>query len=134
MQAVTSAKVKSNPELYSQAIVHGDVVYVSGQVPKSPETGEFVTDDFPREVRCALENTAAVLAAAGATFRDVLRVTVYLSDLALFDEFNAVYVEAFSHRPLPARTTIGAKLVRPELRVELDVIAAVPAGMTGEGE
>ena len=62
------------------------------------------------------------------------RVTVYLSDLALFDEFNAVYVEAFSHRPLPARTTIGAKLVRPELRVELDVIAAVPAGMTGEGE
>ena len=126
MNEINSAKVKSNPAMYSQAIEHGGLLFVSGQVPRDQETGQFVTGNFEAEVRSALDNAQAIVEQAGASLADVCKVTAYLEDPNLFDVFNRVYLEYFFARPLPARTTIAARLIRPEVRFEIDLIAALP--------
>ena len=126
MREINSAKVKSNASMYSQAIAHGGFLFVSGQVPRDQETGDFVTGDFEAEVRSALDNARAIVEEAGASLADVCKVTAYLEDVTLFDAFNRVYADYFSARPLPARTTVAAQLVRSEVRFELDLIVAIP--------
>jgi len=128
MREIRSQKVKSNAAMYSQAIEHGGFLFVSGQVPRDEETGAFVTGDFKAEVRMAMENVKAILEEAGASFASVCRTTVYLRETDLFDVFNRVYLEYFNERPLPARTTVAARLIRPEVRFEIDLIVALPAG------
>jgi 2-iminobutanoate/2-iminopropanoate deaminase len=93
---------------YSAAIRAGDLLFVSGQVPKDPETGQ-VDGDVAQQTRQVLENLSAVLATAGATLADVVAVTVYLADIADWAHFNDVYAEIF-HAPYPTRTTVGAGL------------------------
>jgi len=109
---------------YSPAVRAGGLLFVSGQVPKDPRTGEVEGDDVATQSRRVLENLARTLAAGGARLTDVVSVTVYLADENDWGAFNAVYREAFSP-PYPTRTVVGARL--RGVLVEVSAIASVPA-------
>jgi 2-iminobutanoate/2-iminopropanoate deaminase len=107
---------------YSQAVCIGDQVFCSGQIPLDPATGNLVAGDFRAEAERVLLNLDAVLRAAGASLGDVVRTTVYLTDLADFPVLNEVYGERFSP-PFPARVTVGVAALPKGARVEMDAIA-----------
>jgi len=109
---------------YSQAIKVGNVIYTSGQVSLDPKTGELVPGDFSAQARRVFDNLAAVLAAAGAGFSDVVKATVYLSDLANFQALNAIYAERFGNHK-PARTTVQVAGLPKGAELEIDLIAVV---------
>ncbi len=106
---------------YSQAIVAGNTIYVAGQGALDPATGKLVSGGIEAEARQTFENIRAILAAAGATMSDVVKVTVYLADLDDFASMNGVYKQFFSE-PYPARATVGAKLLFNTL-IEVDCTA-----------
>jgi 2-iminobutanoate/2-iminopropanoate deaminase len=111
---------------YSPAVKAGGFIYVSGQVPVDPATNQAQLGDVAVETRQVLKNIEANLAACGATMADVVRCTVYLTNIADFAAMNAVYAEVFGDAK-PARTTIGvASLPLPGARVEIDAIAYKP--------
>lgn len=113
---------------YSQAVVVpvGDqrMVFCSGQIALDPETGTVIEGDVAAQTRRVLENLGAVLAAAGASFADVVKTTVYLQDMADFATVNAIYAERFPQDP-PARATVAASGLPRSVRVEIDAIAVV---------
>lgn len=109
---------------YSQAISHDGIVYTSGQVGFDPATGELRTG-FEAQAEQVFANLRAVLAAAGCTFADVLKATVYLADMADFPVLNRIYSEAFvDHKP--ARSTVQAAGLPRGARIEIDLIARIP--------
>ena len=107
---------------YSQAVRTGNLLFLSGQIPLDPATGELVQGDFPSQVRRVFDNLKAVLAAAGATFAHVTRATVYLTDLGNFQALNGIYAEYFGEHK-PARTTVGVAQLPRGSKVEIDLIA-----------
>ncbi|MGC9071997.1 MAG: RidA family protein [Acidilobus sp.] len=107
---------------YSQAVVAGNLILVSGQVPLDPSTGKLVDGDFEAQVRRAMENVKAILEAAGLSLDDVVKVTAYLKDPSKFQDFNRVYSEYFKGS-FPARTTIFVADLPAGAQVEIDVIA-----------
>jgi len=109
---------------YSQATVHGGLVFVSGQIPLDPATGQTVAGSIEAQTRRVLENLRAVLKAAGSSLGAVVRTTVYLKDMAEFPAMNAVYGEFFSENP-PARSTVEVARLPRDVRVEIDAIAAL---------
>jgi reactive intermediate/imine deaminase len=106
---------------YNQAIIAGNTIYVAGQVPINPRTGQLVTGTFEEQAVQTFENVKAILEAAGASLADVVRVGVYLADLSHFAKMNEIYTRYFSP-DYPARTTIGAQLA-PNIQIEVDCIA-----------
>lgn len=110
---------------YTPAVRAGDFVYVSGQVPRDPMTGELAGDDVATQTRQTLSNLAQVLAQAGARLEDVVSVTVYLANAGDWNAMNAVYREAF-RQPYPTRTTVGAEL--RDIRVEISAVAYLGGG------
>jgi 2-iminobutanoate/2-iminopropanoate deaminase len=106
---------------YSQAIVAGSTIYVAGQVPINPRTRQAVTGSFEEQAVQAFENVKAIVEAAGATLADVVRVNVYLANLADFNKMNEIYMRYFSE-DYPARTTVGAGLLST-FSIEVDCIA-----------
>lgn len=108
----------------SQAMVHGDTVYVSGQTGVKPGTGEMVEGGVEAETRQALENVGAILDAAGSSFGDVIKATLFVEDMDDFGTVNAVY-EEFVSEPYPARSAVEVSDLAMEFAVELEVIAAV---------
>jgi 2-iminobutanoate/2-iminopropanoate deaminase len=119
---VLPAEYRPPAGAYSPAVRAGNLIFVSGQVPKDPRTGQTLPGDILQQTRAVLENTARVLAAAGATLDDVVSVTAYLADIDDWEAFNEVYRETFN-RPYPSRTTVGAEL--RGFLVEISVIAVV---------
>ncbi len=109
---------------YSQGIRAGDYIFVSGQVPLNPQTGKVKGDTIEEQTRQALENVTAILQANGANMKDVVKVTVILTDLSNFKPMNEVYKTFFSE-PFPARMTYGASLIVSGWLVEIDAIAYV---------
>jgi len=107
---------------YAQAVAAGDLVFCSGQVGLDPASGRLVSGGIAGEAARALENLAAVLAAAGLGFNDVVKTTVYLVDLAEFAAMNEVYALYF-HPPYPARATVGVAALPAGARVEIEAIA-----------
>ena len=105
---------------YSQGLIAGDFVFVSGQGPLDPQTGKIVGETVEEQTVRVLENIKAILEAAGTSMDDVVKVAVHLSDLALFQGFNQVYATYFPD-PKPVRTTVGSQL--PGILVEIDAIA-----------
>ena len=109
---------------YSQAIVaSGTTLYISAQGPIDPKTGETISGSFAEQTERVFENVSTLLDAAGATWRDVLKVTIILNDMANFGELNEIY-QRYVSEPYPARTTLQSNLGTNALFV--DCIAAVP--------
>jgi len=109
---------------YSPAIRAGDLIFVSGQIPKDPRTGAVVQGDVRVQTRQVIDNVRRVLEGAGATLADVVSVTAYLADAGDWGAFNDTYRELFS-APYPTRTTVGVQL--RDILVEISVIAYVGA-------
>lgn len=112
---------------YSQAIVApaGRMVFCSGQIGLDPATGAFVEGGVLAEARCALENLRAVLNAAGASFGDVVKTTVFLADMGDFAAVNEIYAEYFEG-VAPARAAVQAAQLPKGARFEIDAIAVIP--------
>jgi reactive intermediate/imine deaminase len=106
---------------YSQAVRAGDTVYLSGQTPLDPATGELVEGDIAAQARRVFDNLQAVCEAAGSSFADIVRVGIYLTDLANFAAVNGVMKEYF-REPYPARSTIGVRELPRGAQVEVDAI------------
>ncbi|HJP99091.1 MAG TPA: RidA family protein [Rhodanobacteraceae bacterium] len=107
---------------YSQAVRAGNTLYLSGQTPLDPATGEMVAGGIDAQASRVFENLKAVLAAAGASFDDVVRVAIYMTDLGNFGAVNDVMKKYF-REPYPARSTIGVAGLPRGAAVEVDVIA-----------
>jgi 2-iminobutanoate/2-iminopropanoate deaminase len=107
---------------YSQGLKAGDFVFVAGQGSIDPTTQKVVGETIEEQTTQTINNLKAILEAAGATMADVVKVTVHLSDLALFSRFNAIYSSYFPD-PKPVRTTVGSQL--PGILVEIDLIAYI---------
>jgi 2-iminobutanoate/2-iminopropanoate deaminase len=109
---------------YSQAIRAGGFVYVSGQIPIDPATGEFVKGGVGEQTERVLQNLAAVLEAAGSSLDKVVKTTVFLADMKEFAQMNEVYATFFSGAP-PARATVAAAGLPRDARVEIEAVALV---------
>lgn len=109
---------------YSQAVRHGDLVFLSGQIPLVPASMELVGDDFEAQVRQVFDNLGAVCAAAGAGLDDIVKLTVYLVDMDRFAEVNRIMGEYFSE-PYPARAAIGVASLPRGAQIEMDAILGV---------
>ena len=109
---------------YSQAIRAGSFLFVSGQIPLDPSTGAMVDGDIGAQTHRVFANLRAILDAAGATFDNVVRTTVYLADMNDFAVVNEIYGTYFSS-PAPARATVQAARLPKDARVEIDLIAAL---------
>lgn len=107
---------------YSQAVKIGNVLYTSGQIALDPATGKLVDGDFAAQAKRVFENLKAVLAAAGAGFGDVVKATVYVTDLANFATLNEIYASHFGQTK-PARSTVGVAQLPKGALVEIDLIA-----------
>jgi len=110
---------------YSQAVRHGSSLFVSGQVPLDPTTGKLIPGDIAAQTERVIDNLEAVLRAGGSSLQQVVRATVYLTDLADFPRVNEVYASRFTGDPAPARATIQVAALPLGADVEIDLIAAV---------
>jgi len=108
---------------YSQGIRAGGLLFVSGQIPLDPSSGNLIEEkDIASQTRRVLLNVQGILSAAGASFSDVVRTTVFLKDMNNFTEMNAVYAEFFNDCP-PARSTVEVSRLPKNVAVEIDCIA-----------
>lgn len=107
---------------YSQAIAAGGFLFVSGQIPTNPATGELVMDDIKTETTQVMENIKAILAEAGTSFDNVVKTSIFLKDLQNFGQVNEVYGTYFNEQP-PARETIQVAGLPKNVNVEISVIA-----------
>lgn len=121
-QAITTSDAPAAIGPYSQAIRAGDFLFLSGQIPLDPSTGQLVEGSIEDQTHRVLRNLGAILAAAGASFEDVVKTNVYLADMADFAAMNAIYGTYFP-APAPARATIQAARLPRDVRVEIDLIA-----------
>ena len=121
-QQITTKSGASPVGAYSQGLRAGDFIFVSGQGPLDPATGQIVGNTVEEQTARVLENIKAILEAGGATMADVVKVSAHLSDLALFERYNNVYAAYFPD-PKPTRTTVGSQLLG--ILVEIDAIAYV---------
>jgi 2-iminobutanoate/2-iminopropanoate deaminase len=109
---------------YNQAVQAGNLLFVSGQIALKPGTGELVDASVPAETHQVMQNLQAILSAAGTGFHNIVKTTIFLSDMALFAEVNEVYGSYFSG-DFPARETVAVKGLPKNVRVEISMIALV---------
>jgi len=122
-QAVTTDGAPKAIGPYSQAIRVGSLLFLSGQVALDPATGQMVDGDVAAQTRRVMMNLSAVLGAAGLTFADVARTTIYLADMGDFAKVNEMYGSYFSE-PFPAPATVQVARLPRDARVEIDAIAS----------
>jgi 2-iminobutanoate/2-iminopropanoate deaminase len=111
---------------YSQAVTRDGFLFCSGQVGLDPATGKLAGDDVTTQTRQAMNNIAAVLAAAGATFADVVKTTIFLADMRDFATVNPIYGERFTNGTPPARSTVAVAGLPLGARIEIEVTALLP--------
>jgi 2-iminobutanoate/2-iminopropanoate deaminase len=125
-EKVVSGNAPNPAGAYSPALRVGELLFLSGQIPIDPATGELVKGDIAAHVRRAMDNLGALLTEAGLTFDHVVRTTVFLADMNDFSAFNDVYAGYFSE-PRPARATVQVARLPRDARVEIDAIASYGA-------
>lgn len=125
-EAIRSDRAPAAIGPYSQAIRAGDTVWSSGQIALDPATGALIGESAADQARQALRNLGAVLEAAGCSFADVVRCTIYLIDMGDFAAVNEVYA-GFMPDPPPARATVEVRRLPKDARVEIDAVAWRPA-------
>jgi 2-iminobutanoate/2-iminopropanoate deaminase len=122
-EAISSPDAPKAIGPYSPAIRAGQLLFVSGQIPLDPATGQMIGGDIAEQTRRVLDNVGALLKAGGLTFADVVRTTIFLADMNDFAAVNEVYATYFP-APAPARATVQAARLPKDSRVEIDVIAS----------
>ena len=126
MKPILTSKAPKPAGHYVQAMVHDGLVYVSGQLPIDPQTGEKRLRTIEDQTEQALKNVAAVLRAAGSDVGRVIKTTVYIADIALWDRVNSVYARFFGeHRP--ARAVVPSRELHFGFQIEIEAIAALSA-------
>jgi reactive intermediate/imine deaminase len=123
-EIITSDQAPKAIGPYSQAVKVGSTVYLSGQIPLVPETGEVQGGDFATSVRRVFSNLQAVIAASGGTFANVVKLNVFLTDLGNFPVVNQIMAEVFQP-PYPARAAIGVAALPKGVPVEMDAIVVL---------
>lgn len=108
---------------YNQAVKFGNMLFVSGQIALDAQSGQMVDDSISQEAEKVMENLGAVLKEAGYSYGDILKTSIFLSDMVLFDEVNAIYSKYFE-KDFPARETVAVKGLPKNVNVEISVIAA----------
>ena len=121
-QAVSSPNAPKAIGPYSPAIRSGQLLFVSGQIALDPATGQMIAGDTATETRRVMDNLGALLKAAGLSYANVVRTTVFLADMNDFAAMNQTYATFFSE-PYPARSTVQVSRLPKDARVEIDVIA-----------
>jgi 2-iminobutanoate/2-iminopropanoate deaminase len=121
--AVSAADAPKAIGPYSHAIRAGELLFVSGQVPIDPATGNLIDGDITAQTRRVMDNLSAVLKAGGLSLQHVVRTTIFLADMSDFAAVNAVY-GSFLSEPYPARATVQVSRLPKDARVEIDAIAS----------
>lgn len=124
MQEIATDEAPASIGPYSQAIRDGDTVYVSGQGPIDPETGEIADGDITTQAEQTFDNIGAILRAAGTSLDNVLKATVFVGDMSDYDAVNEVYAERMSD-PFPARSAVEVGEFPVDIGIEIEVVATV---------
>ena len=127
MKAIATSDAPAAIGPYSQAVRAGDMLFLSGQIPLDPATGEIVAGDVTTQAERVMKNLGAVLRAAGCDFDKVVKTTIYLIDLKSFQDVNAVYAKYFTGGTLPARATVQVAALPRGAQVEIDAVAVLTA-------
>ena len=122
-QIITTDKAPAPIGPYNQAVLSGNTLYMSGQVAFDPATMELVMDDIPSETHQVMKNLKAVLEAANMTFENVVKTTIFLSDMNNFGQVNEVYGSYLEDATAPARETVQVAKLRRSVNVEISMIA-----------
>lgn len=120
---ISTSKAPAAIGPYSQAIKVGNLLYTSGQIPVDPATGNIVSGDIKEQTRQALSNIKAILEEAGLTMNNVVKTTVFLTNMEDFTEMNSIYAEFFSE-PFPARSAVAVRTLPKGVLVEIEAIGA----------
>ncbi len=121
---ITTSKAPAPIGPYSQAVAAGNLLFVSGQIPAHPETGELVTESIEAETRQVMENINAILTEAGINFSHIVKASIFLKDMGAFSQVNEVYGTYFTAN-FPARETIEVAALPKNVNVEISVIATL---------
>lgn len=124
MHSISTEKAPAAIGPYSQGVVVNGLVFASGQIALSPETGELVGSTIEEQAEQVMKNVGALLTAAGTDFDHVVKTTCFLEDIADFAKFNAVYAKSFGEK-LPARSAVGIDKLPKGALIEVEVIASV---------
>ena len=108
---------------YNQAVISGDLMFISGQVAFDPNTDELVLDDIQSETKQVMENLKSILEEADLSFKNVVKTTIFLSDMDDFQQVNEVYGSYFSNNQAPARETVEVSRLPKDVNVEISMIA-----------
>ncbi|WP_158838552.1 Rid family detoxifying hydrolase [Polaribacter sp. L3A8] len=120
---ITTTKAPAPIGPYNQAVLSGNTLYTSGQIAINPDTGELVLDSIKEETTQVMENLKEVLAAADMTFENVIKTSIFISDMNNFGEINAVYAAYFNEETAPARETVEVANLPKFVNVEISAIA-----------
>lgn len=110
---------------YNQAVLKGNMLYTSGQIALDPKSGELILEDIKSETKQVMENLKAVLKEAGMNFENVLKATIFISDMQNFGDINEVYASYFQEATAPARETVEVANLPKYVNVEISVIASL---------
>jgi 2-iminobutanoate/2-iminopropanoate deaminase len=124
MKTITTPQAPKPAGHYSQAVIHDNIVYVSGQLPIIPETGEKCTGSVEEQTTQALNNLSEILKAANSDLTRVIKTTVYVTDIGLWDRVNAVYADFFGDH-YPARAVVPTRNLHFGFLIEIEAVAAV---------
>ena len=122
-QIITTDKAPAPIGPYNQAVLSGDTLYTSGQIAFNPETGELVLNNIQDETKQVMENMKAVLSAAGMSFENVVKTSIFISDMNNFALINEVYGSYFDEATAPARETVEVACLPKNVNVEISMIA-----------
>lgn len=120
---ITTSNAPAPVGPYNQAIIHGDTLYASGQIAIDPSNGELVNDSIEAETHQVMKNIQAILEEAGLTFEDVIKCSVFVSDMNQYSRINAVYAEYFNEATAPARELVEVANLPKFVNIEISVIA-----------
>ena len=122
---ITTSKAPAPIGPYNQAVLKGNMLYTSGQIAIDPKTGNLAIDDIKTETKLVMENLKAILTEAGMTFENVLKTSIFISDMHNFSAINEVYATYFDEATAPARETVEVANLPKFVNVEISVIASL---------
>jgi|TARA_B110000305_G_scaffold205414_1_gene235583 2-iminobutanoate/2-iminopropanoate deaminase len=121
---ITTLNAPAPVGAYNQAVLINNTLYLSGQIPLIPETMELIEGDIKKETQRIMQNLGAVLDAAEMNFENVVKTSIFLSDMDNFGKVNEIYASYFDNETAPARETVAVKTLPKSVRVEISMIAA----------